>query len=985
MSQRAWRLFCCVLLLAASTARAQVLLLPISGERGEDLRPAVREALRESPVLGVTELPRRRLLREGSQGFSPLEVVRLSKELGFKVAVSCERKQWLRCRLIRPDGALESLVVMPLRAERPSVPGLRLLRETLEGLLGVEPGELEAAPQRRSFAPGGGEDGVYTFSPQKLPEVYGPAEEGALSATSPRAVRLAGPVAVDGEVRDEEWRAVPAFTQLTTTYPQPGPPAQRTEVRVAYDEEALYLAVVCFDREPDAVLASLGRRDNPGVSDKVVVMLDTARDRQTAYYFGINAGGVQEDGVITDDVNGNQGWDGVWEGASRLREDGWSAELRIPFSQLRLSSDEQQVWGFNVRRAIGRTGQQLDTSPIPRKANVFVSRFGELTGVSVKPPRELLLRPFLAARAFLRPSEVPGAPRLLNPSGDVGVDLKAALSGSLVLSATFNPDFGELEADEVELNFRTVELFRPEKRAFFNEGADVFLPVGARGGQSSQMLFYSRRVGLDTPILAAAKLSGSIGKTQLGLLDAVVMGPANPSPDADPPDRRVELHPERPLHLSLNDELPAEKPISKNLLVALLRQEVGPVTVGATYAGALPFGGCAGLQACPPRGSHAAAVDVQARSENGEWGLLAQLDGSRQTGGPAQGTVLADGTLLRDGTLGYGGYLRGGKTGGEHFQLWAELEYASPTLELNQLGYLANQNRLSAMLCTRIIQPFAGLEDFALNPCAWIDRTTDARALPLASGADLAVNLVTAGHHSINLYGSYQVARRDTRELRGSGVALQRPDLPYVDLSFNTDPARALSVGGSVNVLDPHGVRRRLHFGATAWATLRPHPRFELSVSAKASQPQDSPYYVFSPEPGRFVLADLEAVNHSTTVRASLLFTPALSFQLSAQLFTGFGVYGPFYEGLSSGPTVMLDSLTPATNPPEPFGYVYGALRATAVLRWEYRAGSTLLLVFSRSQESAPPSAVQRRLWPEDWQGPTTDGLMLKWSHAFGG
>ena len=205
--------------------------------------------------------------------------------------------------------------------------------------------------------------------------------------------------------------------------------------------------------------------------------------------------------------------------------DGWVAEFSIPLSVLRFPEAAVQTWGFSVRRQIAALNEEIESVDNPRTSNANVSRLGHLTGLEgLKPRRAVELVPYLATRGALRPqfSDPPRpTPRLLDPTLDVGLDVKAALTSDLALNATFNPDFGQVEADQLILNLSTFEAFFPEKRTFFTQGLELFQPVGSATGNVPQSLFYSRRIGLDTPILGAAKLTGTVTKgVEVGVLDA---------------------------------------------------------------------------------------------------------------------------------------------------------------------------------------------------------------------------------------------------------------------------------------------------------------------------------------------------------------------------------------------------------------------------------------------------------------------------------
>ncbi|HZX40565.1 MAG TPA: DUF5916 domain-containing protein, partial [Myxococcaceae bacterium] len=327
----------------------------------------------------------------------------------------------------------------------------------------------------------------------------------------------------------------PPYTDFVEQFPEEGrvpPPAFQTEVRVVFDDRTLFVSVVCRDPRPDEINRQLARRDAVLSGDQVELAIDSAHEGRNGYYFAVNAAGVLRDGLLYGDVNLADTWDGVWDAAVALRPDGWSAEFAIPLDLLRFPRAPTQAWGFLVRRTVYRTHQVFDSRLIPRSANGLVSQLGTLTGLDgLQPRRAFQITPYATARLSLRPQFSDPAypqPRLTYPSADVGADLRATLTSDLTLVAAINPDFGQVEADQVILNLSNQEIFFPEKRPFFNQGLELFQPVGVEFGVSQQ-LFYSRRIGLDTPILGAAKVTGNLRKgLELGLLDAVVLGVADP-------------------------------------------------------------------------------------------------------------------------------------------------------------------------------------------------------------------------------------------------------------------------------------------------------------------------------------------------------------------------------------------------------------------------------------------------------------------------
>ena len=337
---------------------------------------------------------------------------------------------------------------------------------------------------------------------------------------------------------DEGWQTlipVDAFIQREPN--EGGEPSQRTEFRVAYDSTTLYVRVRAFDAEPDKIVTYLTRRDDNSPGDWLRVFIDSYHDRRTAYEFAVNPSGVKQDRYWFNDTNRDDGWDAVWDVHVARDRDGWLAEFRIPFSQLRFAPGPSATFGFAVVREIGRMKETSSWPLLPRAATGYVSSFGELDGLSISSsPKRLELLPYMVSDLTRQPTN--GNP-LLNasaPETTLGLDLKYGLTSGLTFTATVNPDFGQVEADPAVVNLSAFETFFNERRPFFVEGSGNFNFNFDNGN-----LFYSRRIGrspqgagdlpagddvfVDSPpqttILGAAKVTGRVGKFSIGVLHAV--------------------------------------------------------------------------------------------------------------------------------------------------------------------------------------------------------------------------------------------------------------------------------------------------------------------------------------------------------------------------------------------------------------------------------------------------------------------------------
>ena len=366
------------------------------------------------------------------------------------------------------------------------------------------------------------------------------AAGGALQLPSPDGRRLVGavearvPMTIDGALDEEPWRTAQPAGDFVQAEPQEGEPAsERTEVRIAYDGAALYIGVVCHDTPPSALVVNDIRKDfGAGEQDSFELILDTFADRRNGFVFVVNPAGAKSDTQIANegrDVNTN--WDAVWDVATTRSENGWTAEIRIPFKTLRFERGEDRIWGVNFSRHIRRKNEVDYWSPVPRVYNLYrASMAGTLGGLpDASQGRNLRLKPWIAADVTrgLAGDE-------FDADGHAGLDVKYGVTPSLTLDVTVKPDFAQAEADEQQVNLTQFSLFFPEKREFFLENSGMFyfgdIPRESRLGnarfappEEEMLLFFSRRIGLtdkgeEIPIAAGGRLTGRVGGNGIGVM-----------------------------------------------------------------------------------------------------------------------------------------------------------------------------------------------------------------------------------------------------------------------------------------------------------------------------------------------------------------------------------------------------------------------------------------------------------------------------------
>ncbi|MCY4661525.1 MAG: DUF5916 domain-containing protein [Acidobacteria bacterium] len=350
---------------------------------------------------------------------------------------------------------------------------------------------------------------------------------------------------LDGDVLgDSAWAAAPPATGFRQTAPDEGQPAsERTEVRIVYTSETIYVGVVCYDADPSSIIVTDSRRDSSlRDSDSFLLILDTFSDRQNGFVFGTSPAGQEYDGQVINEGGGRGGgfgssgsggfsrgsaggfnlnWDGAWQVRTRVSDIGWSAEFAIPLRTVRYPARERQSWGVNFQRNIRRRNETVYWAPLPRQYNLYrVSMAGQLNGLQLPTERaaNLQMTPYVIGEMVTRDAAPDRGPVLL---GDAGGDLKYSVTSGLTLDATYNTDFAQVEVDDQQINLDRFNLFFPEKRPFFLENAGAFtVNAGSASGRNlgQTELFFSRRIGIDDtgaqiPISAGARLSGKVFDT----------------------------------------------------------------------------------------------------------------------------------------------------------------------------------------------------------------------------------------------------------------------------------------------------------------------------------------------------------------------------------------------------------------------------------------------------------------------------------------
>ena len=833
-----------------------------------------------------------------------------------------------------------------------------------------------------------------------------------------QAVERTSPVTIDGRLDEEVWRTAPAATDFRQQDPHEGQPAsQRTEIRIAYDADALYIGARMLDSLGAAgVHAQLARRDQTTGGDYVQFVLDTYHDHTGRTVFTINPSGVKSDAGQASSY-ADPSWDPVYTAAAHVDSTGWTAELRIPFSQLRFPRDSVQTWGMQVWRYVERLNEVSMWSFWGKNDNGGPSRFGHVEGLHApKNHGRMELLPYVLSRASYVTPPQPGSP-FQSPheySMRVGGDVKYQLSSTLTLDATINPDFGQVEVDPASVNLSAFETFYSEKRPFFVEGSGLFgfgdFWCINCSNVESMSLFYSRRIGRapqgsvsrgdarfvqqpeNSTILGAAKVTGRTrGGLQVGLLDAVTRSER----------ARIED--------TLGGRWSQQVEPASNYFVGRLRKNFngGNATVGAMATSVVRRFDNDVLRDLLPAHAEAVGVDWEMWWKNRTYHLLGNFAVSDVAGDSAAilglqrssaryfqrpdrvsgGNGIFSDRLDPSATAlrGYGGYLRMAKDAGA-WEWETAVNYRSPGFEVNDLAFmnradyvwtLANVMRVwnkPTKLYRNWIAILGGQSQWNFDG----DHTSG--QLAAFTGGQLA------NYWNMAFYIELYPETTDDRLTRG-GPAAHQPTGRLLHWRMNTDTRKRFSFSTRHNyITDALG---GWYYGTNASLQAKPASNIQLSLGPSYSHELNRLQYVLRQPDAtatnfmgqRAIFADLSQNVLSMDTRLNWTFTPTLSLQLFAQPFVFAGHYSRFKEftqprstqtrvyGEDFGTRCFDAAANRYTLDPNgacgtgtqsaqavSFGNPdlnFRSLRGNAVLRWEYRPGSTLFLVWQQQRAGA--------------------------------
>ena len=771
---------------------------------------------------------------------------------------------------------------------------------------------------------------------------------------------------IDGKGTDAVWRDAPKTSGFRQFAPRiDADPSFKTEFQVAYDEKNLYVFVRMYDPHPDSIMHALSRRDVRGPSDQIKLLIDSYDDKRSGFEFAVNPDGVKRDFAMSNDGNEDDSWNGIWDVATTVDALGWTAEFLIPLSQLRYARSERHTFGFGIWRDIERYAERSAWPPYSPTRSGISSQLGRLTGlVGITTAQRLEATPYVVTKNVQRTK--PNARFERDQQVSVGGDLKFGITPNVTLDATVNPDFGQVESDPAILNLTAFETFLPEQRPFFVEGTSLYqfalncyIVVDCH---TNEGLFYSRRIGRSpslrdeygndgtpsaTPIAAATKITG---RTQsglsFGLLNAVTPRVTGVR------DQTVEPLTNYAVLRGQQDLRGGEAGISviatgvNRSLDALTRPELhsSAYTAGATFRN---------------------------RFHDRQYELAGQIAASRLAGSADVITATQRNAVHyyqqpdddyevdpnRTSLFGHAEQIKFGKYGGGQTRFETSLVRQSAGFDVNDLGFLRRADVLDwSTWAALTFQNARGIYRWAqVNGNHWETWNTSGTRLENALNFNGHLGLKNNWDvHLGNTFGKLSESYCDRCTRGGPLLRQSRSYSPWGGV--NTDSRRIVSGGMWVNMwFGDEG--KSDGWSLSPYVQLRFSTQFQVSLGPNVSRDHNNTQWFgnITDDAGltHYSFAHLDQRTLSMSTRLNYTATPNLTFEFYGQPFVSTGTYSNFREVSSTPGAAKYDDRFVAYAPPadRKTTFKYTQLRTNSVVRWEYRPGSTLFVVWTQGRQ----------------------------------
>jgi hypothetical protein len=789
---------------------------------------------------------------------------------------------------------------------------------------------------------------------------------------------------IDGVLNDECWKTGEWAGDFTQWVPREGAkPSQPTHLKILYDDKNIYVAIRAFDSEPDKIIRKRGRRDEFN-GDVVGINFDSYHDHRTGFEFNITAAGQKIDLILTNPSVGDYNWNAVWYAKVGTEDSAWTAEFEIPLSQLRYSSDDQQVWGMHCWRWIDRLQEESDWELQSSTGPGILYQFGELHGIKgLAKSRRIEIMPYVLGKinTFKSEPENPFADKGRSFFGTLGLDAKIGLSSNFTADLTINPDFGQVESDPSVMNLTAFETFYEEKRPFFLEGKNIF-----SFDINDINLFYSRRIGQtpsytpdlkekeyidfpeNTTILSAAKISG---KSANGLSVGVLQS--------------LTAHEHAELSFNNSNREVSVEPMT-NYLLARVQQDFdeGNSSLGGIVTSTNRFINDPQLEYLN-RNAFTGGIDLLHHWNDKEYYVNAKLIGSTINGSRDAMRILQNssaryyqrpdaGHLQFDSTInrlsGYGGQIEIGKGSKGLWRYSTGLNWFSPGLDLNDIGF---------MQTTDIIEQENSISYFVNQPVS-IFRTYsigieqvnnwDFDMNHLSSSGEINIYLEFLNNWAISTSVKYTSQALDTRILRG-GNAMLVPAIWMNTFYLRTDPSEKVyfDINTEISLLSDCNSR---YFSIQPKISVMPINTLKLTMSINYSDHLNNLQYIDTKSvsgDNRYILGKIKQQTMSATFRIDYNITPELSIQYYGSPFATVGKFSEFKSVTNPRAAeyndryLIINSVLNGSNYEvsennnSQVDYNYGnpdfnfsQFRSNLVFRWEYRPGSQIYFVWSQDR-----------------------------------
>jgi len=809
-----------------------------------------------------------------------------------------------------------------------------------------------------------------------------------------KAERLTTAPSIDGILNDDAWNSGTWTDDFTQHEPYNGSKAsQRTEFKILFDDDNLYVAFKAYDTSPDSIVSRLTRRDNTD-GEVVAVIFDSFHDLRTGFLFGVSVSGVKFDQMFTNDgQNEISTWDPNWWVKTSINEEGWVAEMKIPFSQVRFDKNSANLWGLEVARILYRKNETTFWQHVPKDAPGLVHMFGELTGLDKIKPRKIFdVTPYTVGKAETFKSE-PENPflakgRKFNLNG--GIDAKIGVTNNMTMDLTINPDFGQVEADPSEVNLSAYETFFSEKRPFFIEGNNITnFNIGIGDGDvGNDNLFYSRRIGrrpqgdpdlgdgmyADVPtyttIVGAAKLTGKTADgLSLGFIDAITGEEmAEIDNEGERTFRTVE-------------------PFT-NYLVGRVQKDFneGKTIVGGIFTGTnrkLDTN----LDDIMHKSAYSGGLDFTQYFKDKKWefrinAAFSQVKGTKEALAETQKSSAhffqrpdkdyAEFDPNRTSLTGSGGKVQIAKNDG-HLNLMGVVMWKSPGFEINDLGYLQQADRIMPIVWAGYNQwePKGIYRRYNINADVW--SIYNFGGINVQNGFEWNMSMTFKNYWNAWTGGNLGSKGNDPSMLRG-GPVMKTPGRMNTRIGFGTDSRKKFEIEFFTNFNKGFENYSRNNYTEIGFS-YKPINSLRISLSPGFSKSFNELQYVTQTSNNgndRYVFASIDRKTLNASLRVNFNVSPDLTIQYWGQPFVASGRYydykyildpdadkyhDRFHTYTNQEITALSESFDIDENSDGVTDYSFDRndfnvqeFLSNLVVRWEYSPGSSVYLVWSQTR-----------------------------------